>query len=118
MRKEMVDSHVKRQRSSSTFTRGIIVGLAGGLAGTIAMHPGDTLALYTDGVVEPADARDVEFGAARLEGVLLDSRRLPASRRTRSSPGPRRATTAAGASASPEGTTTATGAWSLSASSR
>ena len=29
---------VERQRSSGTFTRGIIVGLAGGLAGTIAMH--------------------------------------------------------------------------------
>jgi hypothetical protein len=26
------------QRSSDAFTRGIIVGLAGGLAGTIAMH--------------------------------------------------------------------------------
>jgi len=49
-------------------------------AGRIAIDPGDTLALYTDGVVEPADAHDVEFGAARLEGVLLDSRRLPASR--------------------------------------
>jgi hypothetical protein len=30
--------HVERQLSSDTFTRGIIVGLAGGLAGTIAMH--------------------------------------------------------------------------------
>ena len=49
-------------------------------AGTIAIDPGDTLALYTDGVVEPADERDEEFGASRLEGVLLDSRRLPASR--------------------------------------
>jgi hypothetical protein len=38
MRKEMVDSPVERQLSSDTFTRGIIVGLAGGLAGTIAMH--------------------------------------------------------------------------------
>ena len=53
MRKEMVDSQlpsgsqqnqtgsdsrVERQLSSSTFSRDIIVGLAGGLAGTIAMH--------------------------------------------------------------------------------
>ena len=32
------EARVERQRSSGTFTRGIIVGLAGGLAGTIAMH--------------------------------------------------------------------------------
>jgi len=53
MRKEMIDStlpggsqqnqtgsdaRVDRQPSSGTFTRGLIVGLAGGLAGTIAMH--------------------------------------------------------------------------------
>jgi hypothetical protein len=53
MRKEMVDSQLpgvsqpnqtgsdargERQLSSGIFTRGIIVGLAGGLAGTIAMH--------------------------------------------------------------------------------
>ena len=38
MRKEMIDSHVESQLSSSTFSRGISVGLIGGLAGTIAMH--------------------------------------------------------------------------------
>ncbi len=38
MRKETFDSRVERQLSSGTFTRDIVVGLAGGLAGTIAMH--------------------------------------------------------------------------------
>ena len=38
MRKEMVDSRGERQQSRGIFTRDIIVGLAGGLAGTIAMH--------------------------------------------------------------------------------
>jgi len=38
MRKEMVDSRGERRLSSGTFTRHIIVGLIGGLAGTIAMH--------------------------------------------------------------------------------
>src|SRR5512136_2579434 len=33
-----IEARVGRQLSSSTFTRGIIVGLVGGLAGTIAMH--------------------------------------------------------------------------------
>jgi hypothetical protein len=32
------DSRVERQLNSGTFSSGIIVGLAGGLAGTIAMH--------------------------------------------------------------------------------
>ncbi len=31
-------SHVERQRSAGTLSRGIVVGLIGGLAGTIAMH--------------------------------------------------------------------------------
>jgi sigma-B regulation protein RsbU (phosphoserine phosphatase) len=48
-------------------------------AATLTLRPGDTLALYTDGVVEPADAGGVEFGLHRLEGVLRQSAALPAS---------------------------------------
>ena len=38
-------------------------------SGVVEIRPGDTLALYTDGVVEPADGPE-EFGPARLEAVL------------------------------------------------
>lgn len=49
-------------------------------AATCAVHlgAGDTLLLYTDGVVELTDARDIEFGAARLGRVLTESAARPA----------------------------------------
>ena len=34
------------------------------------LHPGDTLALYTDGITETCDAADVEFGEQRLVEAL------------------------------------------------
>ena len=40
---------------------------------SVSLGPGDTLVLYTDGVVEPADASDTEFGTERLERVLRTS---------------------------------------------
>ncbi len=46
--------------------------------GRVVLGPGDLLALYTDGVVEPADAGDVEFGLDRLESRLLAGAGLPA----------------------------------------
>lgn len=37
---------------------------------TTALAPGDTLVLYTDGVVEVADAGDSQFGTERLEQIV------------------------------------------------
>jgi len=39
-------------------------------AGSVALDPGDSLVLFTDGVVEPADSRDEEFGAERLVAAV------------------------------------------------
>jgi serine phosphatase RsbU (regulator of sigma subunit) len=36
----------------------------------VVLHPGDTLVLVTDGVLEARNARGVEFGFARLEALL------------------------------------------------
>ena len=38
--------------------------------GTVRLEPGDTLVLYTDGVVDPTDDQDVEFGTGRLEAAV------------------------------------------------
>lgn len=45
---------------------------------TVHLGPGDTLLLYTDGVVELTDAGLAEFGEARLARVLSDSAARPA----------------------------------------
>jgi serine phosphatase RsbU (regulator of sigma subunit) len=42
------------------------------------LSPGDTLALYTDGVTESFNASGEEFGEDRLAGALENYRRLPA----------------------------------------
>jgi serine phosphatase RsbU (regulator of sigma subunit) len=44
---------------------------------TTALAPGDTLVLYTDGVVEAADADDRQFGVERLEQVVRASAGIP-----------------------------------------
>lgn len=49
-------------------------------AGRVALGPGDALVLYTDGVVEPEDETEAEFGTGRLEATLRESRALPAGR--------------------------------------
>jgi serine phosphatase RsbU (regulator of sigma subunit) len=36
----------------------------------LALHPGDTLLLYTDGVTEAADCTDLLYGEGRLAGML------------------------------------------------
>jgi phosphoserine phosphatase RsbU/P len=46
---------------------------------TTTLRPGDMLALYTDGVVEPANAHENEFGTARLQEVLRSSASLSAA---------------------------------------
>jgi serine phosphatase RsbU (regulator of sigma subunit) len=60
---------------------GIGLGLTGGdvFASTIeektvALHPGDVIVLYTDGVTESRDANGEEFGSERLR-LLVESRR-------------------------------------------
>jgi len=52
------------------------LGMMGGEpfeAATVTLHPGDTLALYTDGVIELTDADWAEYGIERLEGLLRQS---------------------------------------------
>jgi serine phosphatase RsbU (regulator of sigma subunit)/catechol 2,3-dioxygenase-like lactoylglutathione lyase family enzyme len=46
--------------------------------GALAISPGDTLALYTDGVTESFNQDDEEFGEARLTEALMRHRALPA----------------------------------------
>jgi len=53
-------------------------------AGTLQLAPGDTLVLYTDGVVEPANGANAEFGMERLEGAVRATGGLPASEALRS----------------------------------
>lgn len=45
--------------------------------GEITLVPGDTLALYTDGVIEVSDENGVEYGMCRLEEDLKAVRGLP-----------------------------------------
>jgi sigma-B regulation protein RsbU (phosphoserine phosphatase) len=48
-------------------------------AGTVRLDPGDSLVLYTDGVVEPTDDRGTEFGVERLETAVRGATGRPAS---------------------------------------
>ncbi len=48
------------------------------------LEPGDSLVLYTDGVVEPTDAREAEFGEERLEAAIRAAADRPASEALRS----------------------------------
>jgi sigma-B regulation protein RsbU (phosphoserine phosphatase) len=53
-------------------------------AGSAALEPGDRLVLYTDGVVEPADEDDHEFGTERLEAAVREATGRPAAQALRS----------------------------------
>jgi len=60
---------------------GPALGMVAGVpfvSGEVTLEPGDTLALYTDGVVELSDEHDVEYGLDRLEAQLRAGSRLPA----------------------------------------
>ena len=48
-------------------------------AGTAALGPGDRLVLYTDGVVEPTDGEDCEFGTDRLAAAVREAAGRPAA---------------------------------------
>lgn len=59
---------------------GVPLGLLPGArygAGEATLSPGDTLVLYTDGLVEASDPEGEEYGLARLKGVCLQNRSLP-----------------------------------------
>jgi phosphoserine phosphatase RsbU/P len=53
-------------------------------SGTVHLAPGDSLVLYTDGVVEPADAHGAEFGEERLEAAIRAVEGRPAGEALRS----------------------------------
>jgi sigma-B regulation protein RsbU (phosphoserine phosphatase) len=42
------------------------------------LHPGDLLALYTDGITEAIDAHEREFGPERLEALVVQQADCPA----------------------------------------
>jgi sigma-B regulation protein RsbU (phosphoserine phosphatase) len=48
-------------------------------AGSAVLEPGDRLVLYTDGVVEPTDDADREFGTERLEAAARETAGRPAA---------------------------------------
>lgn len=52
-------------------------------AGRVRLEPGDMLAIYTDGVVEPFAPSGDEFGETRLEALLRRDAEQPASRMVR-----------------------------------
>ena len=48
--------------------------------GRVALEPGDRLVLYTDGVVEPTDGEDREFGTERLATAVREATGRPPRR--------------------------------------
>jgi serine phosphatase RsbU (regulator of sigma subunit) len=61
-----------------------IFGDEGFEAGSVGLDPGDSLVLFTDGVVEPADDRDAEFGVERLAAAIREAAGRPAADALRS----------------------------------
>ncbi len=73
--------YVAADRTHFIQPSGIGLGLTGGEVfastieeKTVAMHPGDVIVLYTDGVTESRNASGEEFGSERLR-LLVESRR-------------------------------------------
>lgn len=46
---------------------------------TVHLHPGDIVALFTDGVTEARNAKDEEFGEERLASIVSTNHHLSAS---------------------------------------
>jgi sigma-B regulation protein RsbU (phosphoserine phosphatase) len=70
----------RRDRIEALEEGGLPIGMIGdrhyGTA-TVRLEPGETLFLYTDGLVEARDGGDTEFGAARLSELLARNQTLP-----------------------------------------
>jgi sigma-B regulation protein RsbU (phosphoserine phosphatase) len=67
----------RRDRVETLATGGMPIGMIGDRtyeAKTLRLEPGDTLLLYTDGLIEARDQNDAEYGAARLSEVLAQHR--------------------------------------------
>ena len=47
--------------------------------GEVAVHPGDLLVLYSDGIVEAANASEEEFGEERLRGIVQENCTRPSA---------------------------------------
>jgi sigma-B regulation protein RsbU (phosphoserine phosphatase) len=63
-------------------SNGLLFGIALGCeypVCSLALEPHDRLLIYTDGLVEPENARGESFGDHQLEQVIRNHRSLPAS---------------------------------------
>jgi len=68
-------------RCETLAAHGVAMGLfdnAAYVEHTTTLHPGDLLALYTDGITEMIDDHDREFGSERLEALLIQEADCPA----------------------------------------
>ncbi len=66
----------------SLSTKGIVLGIVPDISlqeGQVTIEPGDVLILYTDGVTEPINANEEEFGPERLVEVLASNHHRPCS---------------------------------------
>ncbi len=61
---------VKRELGSTAMPLGVFPDVAFGVAPTIALEPGDVIALWTDGVTEAADHGGAYFGADRALEIV------------------------------------------------
>jgi sigma-B regulation protein RsbU (phosphoserine phosphatase) len=62
--------------------RGIVLGIVSDISlqeSQVSIEPGDVLVLYTDGVTEPINANEEEFGMERLVEVLANNHHKPCS---------------------------------------
>jgi sigma-B regulation protein RsbU (phosphoserine phosphatase) len=69
----------RRDRIEAIEKGGLPIGMIGERryeTATTRLEPGDTLFLYTDGLVEARDGGDIEFGATRLSELLARHRSL------------------------------------------
>jgi sigma-B regulation protein RsbU (phosphoserine phosphatase) len=69
----------RRDRIETLEEAGLPIGMIGDRryeTATTQLEPGETLFLYTDGLVEARDGGDAEFGAARLSELLARHRAL------------------------------------------
>jgi len=69
----------RRDRIEALEEGGVPIGMIGDRryeTATVRLEPGETLFLYTDGLIEARDGGDTEFGAARVSDLLSRHRAL------------------------------------------